>query len=137
VEKLYEDAQKKYFEAQKKYAAYADANQSTLLRSAGIEAQRLQNEATLAFGVYNQLAQQLQVSKAKVQEVTPVYTIVQPATIPLKAAKPSKIMILIGFIFLGGVGCIGWILFGRDLVAQFKTSRSSYPKQQPSESPVL
>lgn len=35
-------------------------------------------------------------ARAKVQEITPVYTVVQPATVPLRAAKPNKIMILIG-----------------------------------------
>lgn len=52
--------------------------------------------------------------RAKVQEITPVYTVVQPATVPLRPAKPNKIMI--GFIFLVGVGCVGWILFVKDFV---------------------
>jgi len=29
-------------------------------------------------------------------------------------------MILIGFIFLGGVGSVGWILFIKDLFKNFK-----------------
>lgn len=59
-------------------------------------------------------------SKAKVQEITPVYTVVQPATVSLKPAKPNKIMILIGFIFLAGVGSMGWILFIKDLLKGWK-----------------
>ena len=51
----------------------------------------------------------------KVQEITPVYTIVEPATIPVKASKPSKGIILLGIIFLTGVICVGWVLFGHDL----------------------
>ena len=54
-------------------------------------------------------------AEAKVQEITPVYTVVEPATIPIRASKPSKAMILIGIVFLTGVVCVGWILFGRDL----------------------
>ncbi|KAA6311969.1 hypothetical protein EZS27_037013, partial [termite gut metagenome] len=65
-------------------------------------------------------AQQLQIAKAKVQEITPVYTVVQPATVPLRPSKPNKIMILIGFIFLGGVGSVGWILFVKDLSKTWK-----------------
>ena len=75
---------------------------------------------TVAYGIYNQMAQQLQMSKAKVMEITPVYTVVQPATVPLRAEKPKKPMLLIGFIFIGGAGCVSWILFGRDLVAKLK-----------------
>lgn len=66
--------------------------------------QRLMNEMNLAYNVYNQLAQQLQMSKAKVQEITPVYTVVQPATVPLKPAKPNKIMILIGLYLFSRCG---------------------------------
>ena len=51
---------------------------------------------------------------------TPVYTVVQPATVPLRPAKPNKIMILIGFVFLAGVGSIGWILFVKDLLNGWK-----------------
>ena len=58
--------------------------------------------------------------RAKVQEITPVYTVVQPATVPLKPAKPNKLMILIGFMFLAGVGSVGWILFVKDLLKGWK-----------------
>ncbi len=51
---------------------------------------RLENEMNLAYQVYTSVAQQLQIAEAKVQEITPVYTIVEPATIPVKASKPSK-----------------------------------------------
>lgn len=56
----------------------------------------------------------------KVQEITPVYTVVQPATVPLKPVKPNKVMILVGFIFLAVVGSIGWILFVKDLFINWK-----------------
>ena len=91
-----------------------------VLHSVRTEQERLQNEMSLAYGVYNQVAQQLQMAKAKVQEITPVYTVVQPATVPLKPAKPNKIMILIGFVFLAGVGSVGWILFVKDLLKGWK-----------------
>jgi uncharacterized protein involved in exopolysaccharide biosynthesis len=76
---------------------------------------RLENEMNLAYQVYTSVAQQLQIAEAKVQEITPVYTIVEPATIPVKASKPSKGIILLGIIFLTGVICVGWVLFGHDL----------------------
>lgn len=120
TEKLYKEAESNYYAAQQKYASYSDGNQDIILHSYRTEQERLQNEMTLAYGVYNQMAQQLQMAKAKVQEITPVYTVVQPATVPLKPAKPNKIMILIGFVFLAGVGSIGWILFVKDLLNGWK-----------------
>ena len=123
TQKLYDEAQQKYYEAQQRYADYVDKNQNILLRSVQTRQERLQNEMNLAYNLYNQTAQQLQLAKAKVQENTPVYTVVQAATVPLRASKPSKAMILIGFVFLAGVGSVGWILFGRDLLRQFKGSK--------------
>lgn len=120
TEKLYQEAKTNYYEAQQKYAHYMDGNQNIILRSVRAEQERLQNEMNLMYGVYNQVAQQLQMAKAKVQEITPVYTVVQPATVPLKPAKPNKIMILIGFVFLAGVGSVGWILFVKDLIKGWK-----------------
>ena len=120
AQKLYREAKASYTTAQKKYATFADANQNLILFSYRSEQERLQNEMTLAYNVYSQTAQQLQMAKAKVQEITPVYTVVQPATVPLKPAKPNKMMILIGFVFLAGVGSVGWILFIKDLLKNFK-----------------
>ena len=96
------------------------ANQNIILLSYRAEQERLQNEMSLAYNVYTQVAQQLQMAKAKVQEITPVYTVVQPATVPLRPSKPSKPMILIGFVFLAGVGSVGWILFIKDLLKGWK-----------------
>lgn len=120
TEMLYEENKEAYHKAQQEYAAYMDRNQNVSLRSAQTQQERLRNEMELAFNVYNQTAQQLQVAKAKVQEDTPVYTVVEAASVPLKASKPSKPMILIGFVFLAGVGSCGWILFGKDLINSFR-----------------
>lgn len=120
TEKLYAENMETYHKAQQEYAQYMDRNQNVSLRSAQTQQERLRNEMELAFNVYNQTAQQLQVAKAKVQEDTPVFTVVEAATVPLRAAKPSKAMILIGFVFLAAVGAGGWVLFGREFVEQFK-----------------
>lgn len=120
TEKLYKEAKADYTEAQQKYANFVDANQNIIMLSYRAEQERLQNEMNLAYSVYTQVSQQLQMAKAKVQEITPVYTVVQPATVPLRAAKPNKVMILIGFIFLAGVGSVGWILFVKDLLKGWK-----------------
>lgn len=130
TQKLYDEAQKKYYVAQQAYADYVDMNQNISLRSVQTRQERLQNEMNLAYNLYNQTAQQLQLAKAKVQENTPVYTIVQAATVPLKASKPSKLMILMGFVFLAGVISVGWILFGKGLWSSLKQSIHSEEKSR-------
>lgn len=120
TQKLYEDAKAEYYAAQAKYAEYADRNLNLSTLSARAEATRLENEQNLAYQTYTQMAQQLQLAKAKVDEITPVYTILQPASVPLKATKPSKLITLVVFIFLGGAISVGWILYVRDFLAKWR-----------------
>lgn len=110
TEKLYSEAKKDYSDAQQKYAKYLDENQNVILASYRVNQEKLQNEMTLAYSVYNQVAQQLQLAKVKVQDITPVYTIIQPATIPLVPTKPNKKLIVIGVVFLMIIGACGYIL---------------------------
>lgn len=122
AQKLNDEARDDYYAAQQRYANFTDKNKGIILQSARTEEERLQNEMSLAFNLYNSTAQQLQLAKAKVQEITPVYTIVQPATVPLSPSKPSKMMIIMGFLFLAIVASAAWVLFGSDLVTNLKSA---------------
>ena len=123
AEMLNQEAKDNYYKAQQKYADYLDRNQGLILHSAQTTRERLENEATLAFNLYNQTSQQLQAAKAKVQENTPVYAIVTPATVPIKPAAPRKAMILIGFVFLAFVMSSAWILFGKPMLEEIKQKK--------------
>lgn len=120
AETLNEEAKSDYYKAQQRYAEYLDRNQGLAFQSAQITRDRLANEASLAFNLYNQTAQQVQKAKAKVQENTPVYAIITPATVPVKASSPKKAMILIGFTFLAFVACAAWILFISPMIQEHK-----------------
>lgn len=111
AQKIFNESKNNYYKAQDEYANYVDKNQNIMLKSVQTQQERLQNEMQLAFNVYNQAAQQLQMAKAKVQENTPIYAVIQSASVPLRASKPSKMIILIGFVFLAGVTSSAWILF--------------------------
>ena len=124
AELLNKEAQDNYYKAQQKYADYLDRNNGLILHSAQTTRERLQNEATLAFNLYNQTAQQVQVAKAKVQENTPVYATVTPATVPIKPTSPRKPLILVGFVFLAFVACSAWILYGKPLLEEMKKKKN-------------
>ncbi|MCM1505017.1 MAG: Wzz/FepE/Etk N-terminal domain-containing protein [Muribaculum sp.] len=117
-----EEARADYYAAQQKYAEYVDKNHGISLNSRRTEEERLRNEAQLAFSLYNSTAQQLQLARAKVQENTPVYAVIEPATVPVKPSKPRKLLILIGFAFVGVCIASAWILFGRGFKESFTAS---------------
>lgn len=129
LEQLYKDRQKEYYEAQQSYANYMDANKSVILQSVLTERERLQNEMSLAYQVYSQVATQLQVARAKVQEAKPVFAVVEPSTVPLQPSGTSKKVVMLGFIFLAVIGTSAWILFGLDFWVKFKSELSSSGKE--------
>lgn len=112
LEELYKERQQEYYDAQSKYAHYFDTNRNIAFQSIRAEQERLQNDMSLAYQVYSQVAQQLQVARAKIQEEKPVFAVVEPATIPLYPSGISRKIILIGIIFLTICITGGWKLFG-------------------------
>ena len=121
LEELYKEHQQEYYEAQSKYAHYFDTNRNIAFQSVRAEQERLQNDMNLAYQVYSQVAQQLQVARAKIQEEKPVFAVVEPATIPLEPSGSSRKVIVVGIMFLT-VCCTGaWKLLGQDCWKKLKS----------------
>lgn len=131
-ESLYQEAKEAYFTSQQRYAGYVDRNQGVILQRVKTEQERLQNEMNLNYQLYNTCAQQLQAAKAKVQQETPVFTVINPPQVPLKRSKPSKVTILVACMFLGAVLAAVWVLWGRDGVASLK-KKDEEPEPEPEE----
>lgn len=120
LEKLYKERQQEYYDAQRQYAHYVDANSNMVFQSTMAERERLQNDMNLAYQVYSQVAQQLQVARAKVQEEKPVFAVVEPAVVPLQPSGTGKKTIVIGFVFLAVVFTGVWQLLGKPHWQQLK-----------------
>ena len=120
LEKLFKERQQEYYVGQKKYADYMDSHDNIILQSVRTEQERLQNDMSLAYQVYSQVASQLQVARAKVQEEKPVFAVVEPAVVPLKPSGTSKKVYVLAFIFLSVCIVIFWNLFGKDFLNKFK-----------------
>lgn len=109
IDERYKEKKKEFQEAQAALAAFRDRNKNVTSAMALTEQERLQNEYQLAFEVYSNLAQQLEQARIKVKEDTPVFSVIQPVTVPQEPTKPNRKVILIIWIFLGGIIAIGWI----------------------------
>ena len=120
LEKLFKERQQEYYIAQKKYADYLDSHDNLILQSVRAVQERLQNDMSLAYQVYSQVASQLQVARAKVQEEKPVFAVVEPAVVPLYPSGTSRKVYVLVFVFLSVCIVISWNLFGKDLLSKFK-----------------
>ena len=129
-EQIHQERQQEYYKAQQAYAHYVDANKNVVLQSVLTERERLQNEMNLAYQVYSNVATQLQLARAKVQEAKPAFAIVEPATVPLQPSGTSRKMILIGVVFLAVAGTAAWILFGEDMWIKLKEELKEKPQEK-------
>ena len=120
LEKLFKERQQEYYAAQRKYADYVDAHDNVVLQSVRAEQERLQNDMSLAYQIYSQVANQLQVSRAKVQEEKPVFAVVEPAVVPLKPSGMGLKIYILLFVFLSVSGTLVWVFFGKSLLASLR-----------------
>ena len=123
-EQLNDQRRDEYHAKQKLYAEYIDANQNVILKSVRIEQERLQNDMNLAYQVYSNVATQLQMARAQVQEAKPVFAVVEPASVPLQPSGTSRKMILVGTVFLFVAAAAAWVLFGQDFLKKVKEGLS-------------
>ena len=89
-QKLFKESKARYEEARKRFANFSDANRNMLFESKRSERTELENEMQLQYRAYSQIAAQLQLAEAKVQEETPAFTILQPATVPIQKTGPKR-----------------------------------------------
>lgn len=109
-----------YYAAQRAYAEYSDANKSVVLQSAQAERDRLRQEMDLAYQVYSQVATQLESARIQEQQAKPVFTVVEPVTVPIRKHAPSKAKILLVWTFLFGCAAAAWTLFGKKTLDTIK-----------------
>lgn len=120
TQKLYNEAKAQYTKARRQYASFSDANTDIILQSYKSTAEDLENDMQLKFNTYTQLSQQLQIAKAKVQEKTPAFTVIQSASIPLKPSGTPRSLIVLFSIVLGCIADAIWVLFLRDMIRKKK-----------------
>ena len=101
MEKLFAEAKADYDRARQRYATYADANMEVELQSYKSKEEDLENEMQLKYNIYQQVVEQLQLAKAKVQERTPAFTVMQTAVVPVKHSDRPKIVTLVTWMILG------------------------------------
>lgn len=101
IEERYIEAQTDFEDKQQALASFQDSHRNLSSALARTQESRLQNEYNLAFSLYSELAHQREHARIKVKEDTPVFTIIEPVTVPIEKAAPQRTKIMIVSLFLG------------------------------------
>ena len=102
------EAGRQYREALEEYGAFSDAHRDTHLESVRATLQRMENDVQIKLQTYNAMHTQLEAARAKVQERTPAFTVLQGATVPVKPSHPKRMLFVLGMLFLATLGTMAW-----------------------------
>lgn len=108
--KQYSEKKDFYEKLQDERALFVDKNiniSSSLFQN---KLSRLDSEVNILESIVQQLASQVEQAKLQVNKDTPVFTTIQPVTIPFQKSAPKRSLIVIVFAFLGLVLSSGFVL---------------------------
>ena len=70
----------------------------------------------LKYNAYSSLSTRLEAAKAKLQEVTPAFTILQNATVPIKPVGPKRMIIVTVIVFLTIIACSVYAIIKENII---------------------
>jgi uncharacterized protein involved in exopolysaccharide biosynthesis len=108
----YEAKKREYDSAQLALAQFQDQNKNLSTALAVREQSRLSNNYQLAFSVYSELAKELENAQIQVKDESPVFSIIEPVTIPNARFKPDRMKIILIWTFIGLIAGVG-LVFGK------------------------
>ncbi|MCG8483482.1 MAG: Wzz/FepE/Etk N-terminal domain-containing protein [Clostridia bacterium] len=119
VENQYKLKKEEYIVVQKELAQFSDQNRNVSTAAARIKLQQLEAEYNLIYGVYSELAKQLETQKIQVKKNTPVFTVIEPVTIPYEKSAPNRMLLIVLFSFIGVIA--GFIyVFSKDFISTIR-----------------
>ena len=110
IKRQYESKRQEFEEIQDSIAVFKDQNlniTSTLYQN---QLTRLESQFSVTSSVFQELAGQVEQAKIQVNKDTPIFTIIEPVSVPLERSKPKRRMMVVIWTFLGGVFSVGWVL---------------------------
>ena len=108
--KQYTEKKDSFEKLQDERALFVDKNiniSSSLFQN---KLSRLDSEVNILESIVQQLASQVEQAKLQVNKDTPVFTTIQPVTIPYERSAPKRSLIVIVFAFLGLILSSGFVL---------------------------
>ena len=108
--RIYAQAKTEYEESNDKYVAAVDANWDIVNETAKARLEALSSDKTLKYQTFSAVTQKLEAARAKLQEATPVITVLQGSSVPQKPAGPKRIFITLILILVACFVCSAYII---------------------------
>ena len=110
TQRIYAQTKADYEESNERYVAAVDANWDIVNETAKARLEALSNDKTLKYQTFSAITQKLEAAKAKLQEATPVITVLQGSSVPQKPAGPKRVLITLALMFVACFICTVYII---------------------------
>jgi uncharacterized protein involved in exopolysaccharide biosynthesis len=110
IERQFESKRQEFEQIQDSIAIFKDQNLNITSSLYQNQLTRLESQFTVTSSVFQELAGQVEQAKIQVNKDTPIFTIIEPVSVPLERTKPKRRLIVVIWTFLGGVLAVGWSL---------------------------
>ena len=124
VAEQYDSKKVEFEQLQDSIARFKDKNlniSSSLFQN---ELERLNSNFTIVSSVFQELAGQLEQAKLQVSKDTPIFTVIEPVSIPMDRSKPKRVIMVVIWSLLGAVLAVGWSLVQSPVKVIVKQIRS-------------
>lgn len=114
VDDQYQQAKSRYERAQRDLAVFTDRNRVITTALAQIDRDRLQREAEQTFEIYQQFGRELEQARIRMNQDTPVFTILERVSVPSERASPNRLLIVFVAAVIGlllSLSRLGWSYF--------------------------
>jgi hypothetical protein len=113
----------RYLEKQKEFntmkinlARFQDRNIGINTALGNTKLLKLKSDYNLVFGVYSELAKQVESHLLQVKKDTPLFTVLKPVTIPSRKSNSSKIVIVFSYFFIGLILSLMYVLLRKNFL---------------------
>ena len=102
-EDIMDTAYREYQEASRRYTSYVDSHGGMYLEQYRVKAKNLETEMQLKEAAYTSFQKQYLATQARLQENTPVFTVIQSASVPIQPAGPRRVVFVLAMLVLATI----------------------------------
>lgn len=111
IEQMAEDGRQRFYDAQMQLAEFRDENRGLASERARIRDEQLQNDYQLAYSLFASLTRDTEQKRVQLQEETPVFKTLEPASVPVSHSEPRVPFIVVLSVLMGIIAGAGISLY--------------------------
>jgi len=115
--KEFNQKQQEVYRLQKRIAQFTEKNQNLNSALSRLELLRLEAEYDMLNAVYSELARQKEEIALQIKKDTPIFSVIDPVSIPNRKSAPKRSIMLVISAFLGAFISIGYVLLKEPILS--------------------